>query len=158
MSHPYRVWIYIVLRYKYRRVPSPPMRDADYRALADVRFRLRQFMAFSEEQARAVGLEPVQHQLLLALRGLPSGARPTIGTLAERLVVRHHSVVELVDRLERAGMIRRDRDPDDRRTVLVSITRRGHAKLDRLSIDHRAELARTGPQLVTALRRVLRTA
>ena len=88
---------------------------SDYRALADFRHQLRRFIAFSETAARGVGLEPRQHQVLLALRGLPEGVEPTVQVLAERLVLRHHTVVELLDRLEAEGLIRRGRAPEDRR-------------------------------------------
>jgi DNA-binding MarR family transcriptional regulator len=129
--------------------------DAEYEALAELRFRLRQFVSFSEEQARAVGLEPRQHQLLLTVRGLPRGLRPTIGTLAERLVVKHHTAVELVDRLEAIGLVQREPDLQDGRAVLVAITARGRAMLDRLSASHRTELAKLGPSLVAALQTIV---
>src|SRR5690242_14766173 len=98
--------------------------DADYRALADFRRELRSFLAFSEDAAREVGLEPRQHQLLLALRGTRE-AEPSVQTLADQLAVRHHSVVELLDRLEASGFIKRDRVPEDRRRARISLTARG---------------------------------
>ena len=82
---------------------------ADYRALAAFRYELRRFLAFSEEAARAAGIEPQQHQLLLALQGLPQRARPTIGAVAERLCVQHHTAVALVDKLEGRGFVVRER-------------------------------------------------
>ncbi|MGE0398452.1 MAG: MarR family winged helix-turn-helix transcriptional regulator, partial [Kofleriaceae bacterium] len=109
------------------------------------------FLAFSENEARSVGLEPRQHQLLLAIRGLPAGERPTIRTLADRLVLRHHSVVEMIDRLEAQEMVKREADPADGRVVLVRILPRGRAMLDRLSIAHRDELAKTAPKLLASL-------
>lgn len=102
-----------------------------------------------------VGLEPRQHQLLLAVRGLPPDLRPTVGTLAERLVVKHHTLVELLDRLEAVGLARRDADPDDKRVVLVTITQRGRQMLERLSIAHRAELAKTSQTLLEAVKTVV---
>jgi DNA-binding MarR family transcriptional regulator len=134
---------------------SPDLRDADYRALADFRHQLRVFLAFSEVRARAAGIEPQQHQLLLGLRGLPAEVAPTVGALAERLALRHHTVVELADRLERRKLIRRRRDPSDRRVVHLAITAKGGDLLRRLTLAHRDELARSGPALVRALRRVL---
>ncbi|HEU4611159.1 MAG TPA: MarR family transcriptional regulator [Kofleriaceae bacterium] len=113
------------------------------------------FIGFSDDQARAVGLEPRQHQLLLAVRGLPDELRPTIGTLAERLVVKHHTVVEMVDRLEAIGLVRREHDTNDKRVVLVRITPRGIAMLDRLSLAHRDELVKTMPALVEALQKLV---
>jgi DNA-binding MarR family transcriptional regulator len=136
-------------------VPLQSLTDGEYRALAELRFRLRSFVSFSEEQARMVGLEPRQHQLLLAVRGLPANLRPTIGTLAERLVVKHHTLTELLDRLEAVGLAQRQPDPEDKRVVLVSITPRGRAMLDRLSLAHRAELAKTAPALLEALKTVV---
>jgi DNA-binding MarR family transcriptional regulator len=130
--------------------------DGEYAALAELRHHLRRFLAFSETQARAVDLEPRQHQVLLALRGLPADATPTVGALAERLLLRHHTVVELIDRLEKGGLVRRDRAKDDRRQARITLTRRGRDTLRRLSISHRNELGTLGPALVTALRRVLR--
>ncbi len=129
--------------------------DRDYKALAELRYRLRMFIGFSDDQARTVGLEPRQHQLLLAVRGLPDELRPTIGTLAERLVVKHHTVVEMIDRLEAIGLVRREHDTNDKRVVLVRITPRGIAMLDRLSLAHRAELVKTTPALLEALQKLV---
>jgi DNA-binding MarR family transcriptional regulator len=132
--------------------------DPDYRALADLRYQLRKFLAFSEQSAREVGVEPRQHQLLLAIRGLPEGMEPTVAVLAERMALRHHTVVELIDRLETAGLARRTRDPQDRRRAHVTITSRGQELLRKLSLSHRDELRNSAPALVASLGRVLRTA
>ncbi|HVV85452.1 MAG TPA: MarR family transcriptional regulator [Kofleriaceae bacterium] len=137
-------------------MPRHDLADRDYVALADFRHQLRRFLAFSEERARAIGLEPRQHQLLLALRGLPADVAPTVGALAERLLLRHHTVVELVDRLQRRGLVRRTRASEDRRQTRLAITARGRALLARLSIEHQLELASAGPALVASLRRALR--
>lgn len=145
---------YILRRY-IASVAVRTLSERDYKALAELRFRLRTFVGFSDEQARAVGLEPRQHQLLLAVRGLPDELRPTIGTLAERLVVKHHSLVEMIDRLEAIGLVRREPDKTDKRVVLVRITPRGVAMLDRLSLAHRDELAKTAPALVKALQELV---
>ena len=134
------------------------MADPDYRALADLRYQLRKFLSFSEQSARDVGLEPRQHQLLLALRGLPEGTEPTVAALAERMSLRHHTVVELLDRLETAGLARRTRAAEDRRRAHVTITPRGAELLRKLSLAHRDELRTTAPALVAALGRALRTA
>ena len=131
--------------------------DPDYRALADFRYVLRKFLAFSEQTARDVDIEPKQHQLLLAVRGLPEGHEPTVQVIAERMSLRHHTVVELVDRLEKAGLCRRSRDDNDRRKVHVIITNRGSDLLRKLSVAHAEELRQTAPKLVAALGRVLRT-
>jgi len=134
----------------------PDLSEREYEALADLRHQLRRFLAFSEEHARTVGLEPRQHQLLLALRGLPADVLPTVGALAERLLVKHHTVVELIDRLEERELVFRARAPEDRRQVRITITAHGRELLRRLSLAHRDELATAGPAMVVALRRVLR--
>ena len=130
----------------------------DYRSLAELRYQIRCFLAFSEQAARAAGLEPRQHQLMLSLKGLPPGARPTIGEVAERLQIQHHSAVELVNRLSVSGYVRRHRGGDDRREVLLALTPRGEKVLRELSLHHRAELRSAGPALVAALRRAMRGA
>ncbi|MGC2195929.1 MAG: MarR family transcriptional regulator [Terriglobales bacterium] len=131
---------------------------SDYESLAELRYQIRCFLSFSEQAARAAGLEPRQHQLMLGLKGLPRRARPTIGELAERLQVQHHSAVELANRLAAAGYIRRTRGGEDRREVLLSLTPKGEQVLRKLSLHHRAELRSAGPTLVQALRRAMRGA
>jgi DNA-binding MarR family transcriptional regulator len=128
---------------------------ADYQALAELRHQIRRFLHFSEQAARRAGLEPRQHQLMLSLKGLPPTVRPSIGELAQRLLIEHHSAVELVNRLAIGGYVQRDRDGKDRRAVLVSLTRKGEKILRDLSLDHRAELRVQGPALTTALRRTI---
>jgi DNA-binding MarR family transcriptional regulator len=129
---------------------------SDYESLAELRYQIRRFLSFSEQAARAAGLEPRQHQLMLGLKGLPAKVRPTIGELAERLQIQHHSAVELVNRLSAAGYIRRARAGEDRREVLLSLTPKGEKVLRRLSLHHRTELRSAGPALVKALRRAMR--
>ncbi|MFN8557109.1 MAG: MarR family transcriptional regulator [Dehalococcoidia bacterium] len=133
-----------------------PVEPGDYRRLAEFRYRIRRFLAFSEAAARAAGLEPQQHQLLLAAKGIPPDIDPTIGALAERLQIQHHSAGELVDRLEERGLVERERNDDDRRRVLVRVTPEGEAMLRDLSIHHLAELRSTGPILVRALTAIMR--
>ncbi len=129
---------------------------SDYESLAELRYQIRRFLSFSEQAARAAGLEPRQHQLMLSLKGLGRDARPTIGELAERLQIQHHSTVELVNRLSAAGYVRRKRDGEDRREVLLTLTPKGEKVLRELSLHHRAELRSAGPALVNALRRAIR--
>lgn len=129
--------------------------ELDYVSLARFRFILRRFLAFSAGEARAAGLVPRQHQLLLSLSGLPPEVRPTIGALADDLLIRHHSAVELVSRMEKNGLVRRGRADDDRRVVLVRITPRGKKLLRRLARTHHDELLTTGPALIAALEQVL---
>jgi DNA-binding MarR family transcriptional regulator len=129
--------------------------DADYQSLAEFRYQIRRFLHFSEQAARAAGMEPQQHQLLLALRGM-TGAQADIGTLAERLQIQHHSTVELVDRLAVRDLVARSRAVADRRHVLIELTDRGAAELEKLAQSHLEELRRNGPMLVEALETLLR--
>lgn len=129
--------------------------SADYQSLAEVRYQIRRFLHFSEQVSRKAGLEPHQHQLMLALKGLPKGVRPRIGELAERLQIQHHSTVELANRLAARGYIRRQRAGEDRREVLVSLTPKGVRILRELSLHHRAELRTQGPALLAALLRAI---
>jgi DNA-binding MarR family transcriptional regulator len=131
------------------------MAAVDYSALAELRYQLRVFVSFSERAARELSVEPQQHQLLLAIKGLPASLRPTLGVLAERLQLRHHSVVELVDRLELADLAMRSQSTTDRREILVRVTARGERLLRKLSVAHQEELLITGPRLLTALQAVI---
>jgi DNA-binding MarR family transcriptional regulator len=124
---------------------------ADYQALAEIRYQIRRFLHFSEQTAREAGLVPQQHQLLLALKGLPTGRKATISELAERLQLRHHSTVELIDRLVERGLIKRMRDETDQRRVIIHLTPQGEQVLRRLSLLHRHELQLAGPAFVRAL-------
>jgi len=128
---------------------------SDYRALAAFRYEIRRFLAWSEQTARAAELEPQQHQLLLALRGLPDGREPTIGAVAERLCVEHHTAVALVDKLEARGFVERERSVEDRRKVLLRLRPAGKKKLAELSRKHKAQLATTGEPLLAALKTIL---
>ena len=129
---------------------------SDYQALAELRYQIRRFMHFSEQAARRVGLEPQQHQFMLALKGLPNGVRPRVGDLAERLQIQHHSAVELINRLATGGYVRRGRQSQDRREVLISLTEKGERVLRELSLHHAAELRSQGPKLLNALKRVIK--
>jgi DNA-binding MarR family transcriptional regulator len=131
---------------------------ADYRALAELRYQIRRFQQFSEQAARRARLEPQQHQLLLGLKGLPEGRRACIGELAERMQIQHHSAVELVNRLAARGFVRRHRSTEDRREVLLEVTPKGEQVLQKLSLNHSAELRTQGPVLVAALNLAMRTA
>jgi DNA-binding MarR family transcriptional regulator len=124
---------------------------ADYRALAQFRYEIRKFLAFSEAVARASGIEPQQHQALLAVKGLPAGVEPTIGALAERLCVQHHTAVALVDKLEEHGWAERNRASSDRRQVLLTLTPQGSEILAKLSALHSQQLGAVGSGMVQAL-------
>lgn len=132
------------------------MNSAEFRALSEFRFRIRIFLNGSEEAARKAGLEPQQYLFLLALRGLPLGRTGSIQDLAERMQLRHHSVVELADRLERRGLVRRERSRDDRRQVILHLTPRGERILTKLAKQRIAELRTAAPALVRSLTAVIR--
>lgn len=129
--------------------------EIGFRQLAEFRHRIREFLHFSEEAARSRGIEPQQHQLLLALKGLPTGTRPTVSALARQLCLRHHSTVELVDRLVDQGALMRRRCDLDHREVLVKLTSHGEALLHRLSVLHWEELRVAGPALSESLSAVM---
>lgn len=124
---------------------------ADYRALAALRYQIRLFLREGDAAARRAGLEPQQFLLLLALRGLPEGAEATIQTLAERLALKHNSTVELIDRLEKSGYVRRRRSRDDRRSVLVSLLPHGEKVLAAVVRERLTELRAGGAALVDAI-------
>jgi DNA-binding MarR family transcriptional regulator len=139
---------------------SPQARPAhglvphDYEVLAEFRYLLMRFAAFSEQAAHAAGLAPRQHQALLAIKGYPGGGKTTIGELAERLGIRHHSTVGLVDRLVRRGYLVRRADPRDRRRTFLSLTAAGEQALADLAAAHRRELRRVAPLLKSLLARL----
>jgi DNA-binding MarR family transcriptional regulator len=114
----------------------------DYERLLAFRTGLRRFLSWSGQQAEAAGITPAQHQLLLAVRGHPDPRGPTIGEVAGYLLVRHHSAVELIDRAVTAGLVDRQADDEDGRTVRVVLTDRGHERLETLAVSHLEELAR----------------
>ncbi|MCB0978071.1 MAG: winged helix-turn-helix transcriptional regulator [Acidimicrobiales bacterium] len=121
---------------------EPALSDDGYKALASFRYGLRRFLHFSEEAARAAGLTPAQHQLLLAVRGHDGEGPPTIGEVAEHLQLKVHSTGELVGRTVANGLLERRGDPEDGRRVLLVLTDEGRSVLDRLSVLHRDELRR----------------
>ncbi len=127
----------------------------EYRALAELRYLIRHFVSEGDTVSRAVGLEPQQYLLLLTVRGLPAGEEATIRTLAERLALKHHSAVELIDRLEAHGYVRRTRGREDRRRVLVSLLPRGERMLEQVARHRISELRSTGHELVRTIDRLL---
>ena len=128
---------------------------AEYRALAELRYRIRHFLSEGDAKARTVGLEPQQYLMLLAIRGLPDGSEATIQTLAERLALKHHSAVELIDRLETHGYARRSRSRDDRRRVFVTLLPRGERLLEQVARNRISELRTSGEALVGAIEALL---
>ena len=141
-----------------RKVPPEPevtpLLKADYEALAQFRYLLRRFSAFSEGAALEAGLTAQHHQALLAIKGFPGRDRVSVGELAERLNTRHHSVVGLVNRLVVKRLVRRLQDPVDHRRVLIEMTPRAEALLAGLSAAHRDELRRLAPVLRALLGRL----
>lgn len=137
---------------------TPDLKPAHYEALAEFRYQIRRFLRFSEDAARHAGVEPQQHQFMLALKGAGSDSRARIGTLAERLQIQHHSAVELATRLEENGLIQRNRGVEDRREVYISLTAAGERLLRELTLHHREELRSSAPALIAALHRVMRHA
>jgi DNA-binding MarR family transcriptional regulator len=128
---------------------------AEYRALAELRYRIRKFVGEGDAVARTAGLEPQQYLLLLAIRGLPDNVEATIRALADRLALKHHSAVELIDRLESHGYVRRTRSRDDRRRVLVTLLPRGEKLLEQVAHDRIGELRASGAALVAAISALL---
>jgi DNA-binding MarR family transcriptional regulator len=129
----------------------------EYRGLAELRYRIRRFLQEGDDAARQAQLEPQQYLLLLAIRGLPEGQEATIRTLAERLSLRHHSTVELVDRMEGHGYVKRTRGREDRRQVLVSLQPRGEKLLEQVVQQRIIELRANGRALVEAIGGLLET-
>ena len=121
----------------------------DFTRLLELRTGLRRFLRWSEQQARAAGLTPAKHQLLLAIRGHPNPSGPTVGEIADYLVLRHHSAVGLIDRAVADGLVKRNRDPENRSVVRVTLTPVGIEKLDALSEAHLEELAHLAPTMRT---------
>jgi DNA-binding MarR family transcriptional regulator len=135
---------------------SKKISTAEYEALAELRHRIRLFLKEGDATARAAGLEPQQYLMLLAIRGLPESRPAKIQTLADRLALKHHSAVELVDRLEQRGFVKRTRSREDRRQVLVSLQSKGQKVLERVVQQRISELRATGRGLVQAIDALLR--
>jgi DNA-binding MarR family transcriptional regulator len=129
----------------------------EYRGLAELRYCIRRFLQEGDDTARQAQLEPQQYLLLLAIRGLPEGQDATIRTLADRLSLRHHSTVELVDRMEAHGYVKRTRSREDRRQVLVSLQPRGERLLEQVVQQRIIELRANGRALVEAISGLLET-
>lgn len=128
------------------------LEQSDFEHLLELRTGLRRFLRWSEEQAKAAGLTGAKHQLLLAVRGHPDPAGPTIGKIADYLVLRHHSAVGLIDRAEKDGLVERNPDPASRSVVRVTLTPTGMAKLDALAEAHLQEITHLAPTMRTLWR------
>jgi DNA-binding MarR family transcriptional regulator len=138
-------------------MPARPLTDRQFLSLAEFRYQVRRFLHFSERECRERGLQHQQYQLLVALRGLPLQKKPTVGTLAERMQMKHHSMVELVDRASQQGLVARKRDATDRRRVSIRLTAKGERLAGELAQRHVAELQITGRNLTAALEPLLRS-
>src|SRR3954463_10357408 len=138
--------------------PTGELSKSEYQKLEEFRFRIRRFLRFSEDVARRTGVEPQQHQALLVIHSAPKETAPTIGYVADRLMIKHQSAVGLLNRLHKLGLISRTHSVNDARQVLVTLTGKGERLLHDLSLPHRAELEQIGPELFDALGAVLRRA
>jgi DNA-binding MarR family transcriptional regulator len=127
----------------------------DYQALAEFRYQIRKFLHFSDQAVEAAGMERGQYQLMLSIKGMPDGSRPRIRDVANRMQIQHHSAVELINRLEAGGYVRRERGLDDRREVLLALTPKGEKVLAELALHHHEQLQEAAPRLVEALRQVM---
>ena len=127
--------------------PKRKLTSEDYERLADFRYGLRRFLHWSEQQARQGGITPTQHQLLLAIRSSRDPRGATVGEVAEVLIIRHHSAVELIDRAQEAGLITRERDPDTQSIVHLKLTEMGALALSALSEAHLRELSQLAPTM-----------
>lgn len=131
--------------------PTIEISDFEYSRLAEFRYQIRKFLSFSQKAAEENSIQPQQHQLLLAVRGVQKHTVPTIAVVAELLQIRHHSAVELVDRCIAEGLLVKSQDLDDRRKMILRITPRGQKILTELSWMHLEELRARGPKLIEAL-------
>ncbi len=134
---------------------EPQLTHEAFQRLAEFRFQLRRFLSFSNTVAENAGLRPQQYQLLQCVAGMPDDLPPTIANVAERMLLRHNSAVELVDRTIAQGLLRRVADPQDHRRILLRVTTQGERILASLAVYHLAELEEAGPELIRALRRIL---
>jgi DNA-binding MarR family transcriptional regulator len=137
------------------RMAAPKkLSKAQYEMLAAFRFALRQFLKFSEDAAHEADITPQQHQALLAIKGFPGRDRVTVGELAERLQIAHHSTVGLIDRLVLENLVTREPSEEDRRRVFIGLTKRGDKVLEQLASAHHEQLRRIGPEIRTLLERL----
>jgi len=146
--------MYIVIRYNSFLKMARPI---DYAALADFRYEIRRYLSFGQRAARPAGIEPQQYQALLAIKGFPERESVTVGELAERLQLRHHSAVGLVDRLVAEKLVVRLPSAEDRRRVLIQLTLRGQKILEKLASVHRQQLKQIGPGIRQLLERLCST-
>jgi DNA-binding MarR family transcriptional regulator len=147
----YRGTISVLHMPKQPSAAKRTVKDSDYRALADFRYHIQGYLDFSDQAAKAAGLEPKQYQLLLAIKGLPEDVNPTVGVVAERLHIRHHSAVELVNRAEANNLVERKRVGS---YVFVRLTKQGQRVLARAVQERLDQLHVAGPILVKTLQQL----
>jgi DNA-binding MarR family transcriptional regulator len=135
--------------------PAGAFSRAEYERLAEFRYQLARFLRRRKDAARAEGLQPQQYELLLVIAGLPRGAQPTIKEIARQLCLEHHTVVELADRLEKRGLLKRQSSGEDRRMVLLQLTREGQTTLNKIVRFSFEQLREEAPELIRSLRRIL---
>lgn len=143
-----------MLRYIHVGEISRQVTQQQIRALAEFRHQMRRFLHFSEDAAKFAGVEPQQHQMMLAIKAVEPEAAG-IGYLANRMLLRHHSAVGLVDRMEQSGLVRRVRSAEDRRSAQAILTPKGAMILKKLSMHHRRELQTAIPALIGTLTTIL---
>ena len=134
--------------------PLPRLSRSQIQRLAEFRFQLRRFLHFSNQAAEAAGLRPQQYQLLQCVHGMPDDLDPTIANVAARMLLKHNSAVELVDRTMEQGFLRRTNDATDHRRILLRLTAQGERVIASLAEFHLQELEQAGPELIRALRQV----
>ena len=148
-------WIYISCYDIYMKSRPPEIDSCSLlRTLAEFRYELRRFLHFSERAALEAGIQPQQHQLLLQVAGASESEAVTIAYVAERLGLKHNSTVELVNRSESEGLLKRTADPDDRRRAILRVTRKSRQLLSRLAGSHARELNEMAPRLEKALKHI----
>lgn len=156
----FRSWDFHTTIQRVATMPKPltklSVTLSDYRALAEFRYQITRYLGLSDDAARSAGLLPGQYRLLVILKGLPEGMEPTIGNVAARLGLRHHSTVELVDRLEERGLVSRERSERHRSFVFLRITPKGETIIRKLVLSRKKELQKAGPILVKALNTLIK--
>ncbi|MBV9483507.1 MAG: MarR family transcriptional regulator [Acidobacteria bacterium] len=139
-----------------RRGLSKAVSQAEYQALAEFRYELASFLRRRRRAAQNAGIEPQQYELMLAIKGLPEGKKPSIKQVAEQLRLQHHSAVELTTRLVDRGLVRRERSLEDRRSILLSLTKEGERALDEVVCYSLTQLREEGPELLRSLARLVK--
>jgi DNA-binding MarR family transcriptional regulator len=151
-------WQYCINTFSGRSMKGKehkPLNDAEYMALAEFRYQIRRYLRYMEDRAREMGHNPQQYQVLLAIKGLPKDKSPTISAIAERMQLNHNSMVELVDRCEERGLLRRVRSVSDRRQVTLAITSEGEALMRQQAAGARQQLRIIGPILSESIQRLI---